>query len=82
MQATLSCKFQITIPARLRRKFHLKPGMKLVFDETAADLRARPKYDFDVEAMRGALGAAKDHEPGKTSDQILREMRGYDRRTL
>lgn len=82
MQATLSSKFQITIPAKLRRKFHLKPGMKLVFDENAADLRAKPKHDFDLEAMRGALGAAKDFEPGKTSDQILRELRGYERRSL
>ena len=60
----------------------IKLGMKLVFDEKAADLRAKPKHDFDVEAMRGALGAAKDFEPGKTSDQILRELRGYDRRDL
>jgi AbrB family looped-hinge helix DNA binding protein len=82
MQATLSSKYQITIPAKLRKKFHLKPGMKLVFDEKAADLRAKPKYDFDLDAMRGALGAARDFERGKTSDQILREMRGYDRRDL
>ena len=82
MQATLSSKYQITIPAKLRRKFHLKPGMKLVFDEKATDLRAKPKYDFDLEAMRGALGAAKEVEPGKSSDQILRELRGYDRSAL
>jgi AbrB family looped-hinge helix DNA binding protein len=82
MQATLSSKFQITIPAKLRRKFDLKPGMKLIFDENAPDLRAKPKHDFDIEMMRGALGAAKDHEPGKTSDRILRELRGYDRRDL
>jgi len=82
MEATLSSKYQITIPAKLRKKFHLKPGMKLVFDEQATELRAKPKHDFDVGAMRGALGAAKDFEPGKTSDQILRELRGYGRRDL
>jgi AbrB family looped-hinge helix DNA binding protein len=82
MQATLSSKYQITIPAKLRKKFHLKPGMKLVFEEKATDLRAKPKHDFDIAAMRGVLGAAKDFEPGKTSDQILRELRGYDRRDL
>jgi hypothetical protein len=32
--------------------------------------------------MRGALGAAKNFEPGKTSTQILRELRGYDRSSL
>ncbi len=82
MQATVSSKYQITIPAKLRKKFHLKPGMKLLFDEQAADLRAKPKHDFDLEAMRGALGAAKNFEPGKTSTQILRELRGYDRSSL
>lgn len=82
MQATLSSKYQITIPAKLRKKFHLKPGMKLEFDEQAAELRAKPKYDFDVDAMRGALGAAKDFEPGKSSTKILRELRGYDRNAL
>jgi hypothetical protein len=66
----------------IEKKFHLKPGMKLVFDENAADLRAKPKHDFDMAAMRGALGAAKGVEPGKTSDEILRELRGYDRRDL
>ena len=82
MQATLSSKYQVTIPAKLRKKFHLEPGMKLEFDEQAAELRARPKHDFDVDAMRSALGAAKDFEPGKSSGQILRELRGYDRRSL
>ena len=82
MQATLSSKFQITIPAKLRRKFHLKPGMKLMFDEQATDLRAKPRHDFDAAAMGRALGAAKDFEPGKTSDQILRELRGYERKDL
>jgi len=82
MQATVSSKFQITIPAKLRKKFHLKPGMKPVFAEEASDLRAMPKHDFDLEAMRGALGAAKTFEPHKTSTQILRELRGYDRKTL
>lgn len=82
MEATVSSKFQITIPAKLRKKFHLRPGMKLVFDEKAADLRAKPKHDFDVEAMRGALGAAKNFEPGKSSKQSLRELRGYDRSSL
>jgi len=33
MEATVSSKFQITIPAKLRKKFHLKPGMKLFFEE-------------------------------------------------
>lgn len=80
MQATLSSKYQITIPAQLRRKFRLKPGMKLVFDEQAPDLRAQPQYDFDVEAMRGVLGAAKAFMPDKSAEAVLTMVRGYDRR--
>ena len=82
MEATIGSKFRITIPAKLRKKFQLKPGMKLLFDEHAPDLRGRPVYDFDIVAMRGAFGAAKNFEPTKTSIQILRALRGYSRRAL
>ena len=82
MQATIGSKFQITIPVKLRKKLRLKPGMKLLFDEHAHDLRAKPIDDFDRIAMRGALGAAKNLEPAKTSNQILRELRGYSRANI
>jgi len=82
MQATLSSKFQITIPAKLRRKFHLKPGMKLVFNEDAPDLRAQPRYDFDVDKMYAVIGTGKDFMPGKSSKEALIALRGYDRNKL
>jgi AbrB family looped-hinge helix DNA binding protein len=82
MQATLSSKFQITIPARLRKKFRLKPGMKLDFDENAPDLRARPRYDFDVQKMYSVIGSAKDFMPGKSGKEVLIALRGYDRNEL
>jgi len=82
MQATLSSKFQITIPAKLRKKFRLQPGMKLDFDETAPDLRAQPQYDFDVEKMRSVIGSANDFMPGKSSKEALIALRGYDRNKL
>jgi len=82
MQATVSSKFQITIPAKLRKKLRLKPGNKLVSDEKATVLRAKAKHGFGLETMRGALGAAKDFAPGKTSTQILRKLRGYERKYL
>jgi hypothetical protein len=68
-------------PRQVAQKFHLKPGMKLVFDEKAPDLRAKPKHEFDLGAMRGALGAANDFEPAKTSTQILKELRDYERKS-
>lgn len=56
--------------------------MKLLFDEKASELRAKPKHEFDVKSMRSVLGSAKNFEPEKTSTQILRELRGYDRKSL
>ena len=82
MQATVSSKYQITIPAKLRKKFRLKPGMKLEFNEDAPDLRAKPRYEFDVKKMYSVLGCAKDFMPGKSSREILAEIRGYDRDEL
>jgi len=78
MQATVSSKYQITIPAKLRKKFHLKPGMKLEFNEDAPDLRAQPRYEFDAARMRRMLGSAENFMPGKSGREVLAEIRGYD----
>jgi AbrB family looped-hinge helix DNA binding protein len=82
MQATISSKYQVTIPAKLRKKFHLKPGMKLEFNEDAPDLRAQPRYEFDVKKMYSVLGCAKDFMPGKSVKEIMIAIRGYDRDKL
>lgn len=48
MQATLSSKGQITIPAEIRAKFHLKTGDVLEFDETAPFLKATKTISPDA----------------------------------
>jgi AbrB family looped-hinge helix DNA binding protein len=58
MEATLTSKGQITIPAKIRRRLGLKAGQVLDFDEEAPYLKAVPV--FDVEAMRSVLGCAKE----------------------
>ncbi|MEY2881155.1 MAG: prlF antitoxin for toxin YhaV toxin [Verrucomicrobiota bacterium] len=40
MKATLTEKGQITIPARLRKRWGLKPGQVIEFDENAPFLQA------------------------------------------
>jgi AbrB family looped-hinge helix DNA binding protein len=82
MQATVSSKYQITIPAKLRKKFRIKPGMKLEFNESAPDLRAQPQYEFDAAKMRAVIGSAKSFLPGKSARAALAEVRGYDRADL
>lgn len=45
MTVTITAKGQITIPLRLRQKFHLDVGDQLEFDETAPVLTARRVVD-------------------------------------
>lgn len=54
MAVTLTEKGQITIPLAVRKRLGLKPGMRLVFDETVPYLKA--VREVDIEQMRSALG--------------------------
>jgi AbrB family looped-hinge helix DNA binding protein len=80
MTTTISSKGQITLPARLRKRLGLHPGMKLEFDEAADFLAARPA--FDAGEMQSVLGCASSLGKGRHSQQILREQRGYERSEL
>ncbi|MEI8386958.1 MAG: AbrB/MazE/SpoVT family DNA-binding domain-containing protein [Verrucomicrobiota bacterium] len=80
MTSTISSKGQITLPARLRKRFGLRPGMKLEFDEAADFLAARPA--FDPGEMHAVLGCASALGKGAVSQKILREQRGYERSEL
>ena len=73
MHTTITSKGQITIPARLRRKLGLEPGMKLEFDENASFLKAtRP---VDVTRMRSVIGCLKGKLP-EGSRQWIDSARG------
>lgn len=73
METTITSKGQITIPAKLRRKLGLKPGMKLEFDENASFVKATKPVD--LKRMRSAIGCLKGRLP-EGSKAWIEEMRG------
>ena len=73
METTITSKGQITIPAKLRRKLGLKPGMKLEFDETAAFVKATKPVD--LKRMRSVIGCLKGKLP-EGSRQWINSARG------
>lgn len=83
MKATITSKGQITIPLRLREKFHLNAGDQLEFDENASVLVARRVVDR--EAWESTLAdwrecsaeALRDHPwEGQASSAIIDDLRG------
>ncbi len=74
MQATLTSKGQITIPAEVRRKLGLKPGQKLAFDLDAPFLKAEKVLDENIFAKY--VGSRKGEFGDMTTRQVLDMMRG------
>ena len=74
MNATLTSKGQITIPLGIRRKLGLKAGHVLEFDESAPYLKAVRAIDPGAWEQFGRK--AKSPWPGKSSREIVDDMRG------
>lgn len=65
MQATITTKGQITIPLKIRQKFHLNPGDRIEFDEDSPTLTARRVVDRGQ--WNGAIAKWR-----KTADKSLK----------
>lgn len=83
MTVTITAKGQITIPLRLRKKFHLQIGDQLEFDESAPMLTARRVVNHKEwgktlgEWQKAAAESLKDHPWGnQTSATIIDDIRG------
>lgn len=83
MTVTITAKGQITIPLRLRQRFHLNVGDQLEFDETAPVLTARRVVDAAEwkktfgEWAGAASKSLKGHPWEKQkSAQIIDDLRG------
>jgi AbrB family looped-hinge helix DNA binding protein len=80
MTSTISSKGQITLPASLRKRLGWKPGTKIEFDEQDEGILARAAFNADE--MKSVLGCAAKFEHGKSSQEILARIRGYERHDL
>ena len=65
--ATLSSKYQISIPKDVREAMHLKPGQQLAFLRVGASLRLVP-----VREMKDLFGIAKGLDTGDYRDRSTR----------
>ena len=56
----ITAKGQIVIPERIRDKYKLKPGTKLIFKETKTGLLLQPIDTFFIQSLKGI---AKSNDP-------------------
>lgn len=53
--AVVNAEGQVTIPAEIRERFHIKQGTKIAFVEDQGRLFIQPVTDAFIESMRGSL---------------------------
>jgi len=72
MKGKLSSKGQVTVPAEIRRRLGLRPGMVVQFEihGSAALIRKGSPGGHPVDRLFGTL------KPGQPTDALLDEMRG------
>ena len=74
MKATLTSKWQITIPLPIRLKLHLKAGDTLDFDESAPFLKA--SKTISTEAWNAFGQEAVDPWEGLDIMEVMEDLRG------
>ena len=65
--ATISSKFQISVPKKIREQLHIKPGQQFIFVLKGKCLELVPKRD--IKDMRGSLAKASTTETRDRSDR-------------
>lgn len=76
---TVKPKFQVTIPAKLRKSAQLREGDILEASVVEGGILLRPKALVDREAVADRLEALLDNTPtaeedvGKSDDEVMRE---------
>lgn len=65
--ATVSAKFQISVPKKIREQLHIKPGQQYIFISKGNCLELVPKRD--MKDMRGVLAGANTTNIRDRSDR-------------
>ena len=63
MQGTVSSKGQLVIPAKIRRKARLSPGMRVRFEIIKGGIAIYPEFADDIDGTR-SLPAGLNPPPG------------------
>ena len=74
VNTVITSKGQITIPASIRRRLHLRPGDRLAFDPSAPFVKAVKA--FDVAKMKSAIGCCREKATEYSAQTWLDETRG------
>lgn len=72
MEATVAERGQITLPKEARDALGLTKGMKLIVEVQKGRIILRKDVDAAMQRLRGIAKLP----PGKTTDDIMRELRG------
>jgi AbrB family looped-hinge helix DNA binding protein len=67
-EATMTSKGQIVVPARLRRRYGLKPGVKVIFIERNDEILFQPLTKEYVQSVYGMLASETS-----VTKELLRE---------
>ena len=83
MKVTITAKGQITIPLRLRQRFHLNVGDQLEFDESAPVLMARrvvnrSEWENTVREWQEVAAKTLENHPweNRSSAEMIDDLRG------
>ncbi|HEX4045261.1 MAG TPA: AbrB/MazE/SpoVT family DNA-binding domain-containing protein [Gammaproteobacteria bacterium] len=66
--ATISSKFQISVPKKIREQLHIKPGQQFIFVLKGDCLELVPKRD--IKGVRGILKGANIKSVRDRSDRL------------
>ena len=78
-ETTLTERGQVSLPSQIRKRLNLKPGAKLTWQQISSnEIRVLISTNKESSAPSDMLGYAKRfkaYKKGKSSDQVLKELR-------